>query len=59
MFIMDTGEYFGGNFVSLEKMVQVSFGVILTKITFTIWVERGEIACIFSIFDIDATVSSV
>ena len=56
MFIVNAGENFGGDFIGFEKMVQISFVVILTTFAVTFWHEGGEVVLIFGVFDIDAAV---
>ena len=57
--IMDTGEDFGGDFIGLEKMVQISACVIFTTFTVAVGFEGREIVSKFSIFDVYAAIFSV
>ena len=59
MFVVDTSEDFGGDFVSLEEVMEVGFVVVFTTFTITIWHKGRKIVFVFGVFDIDAAVVSI
>ena len=56
---MNTSQNFGGDFVGLEKVVEIGASVVFAAFAVTIVFERGEIVSEFGVFDIDATVFSI
>lgn len=57
--VVDASEDLGGDFVSLEEVMKVSFSIILAKLAVAIWHQRGKIVAVFSVFDIDTAVISI
>ena len=52
---MDAGKGFAGDFVDLEKMVEVSGSEVLAKVAITVRIDWREELAEAGIFDINAT----
>ena len=59
MLVVNTGEDLGGDFVGLEKMVEVGTRVIFTTFTVTVGHKRSEIVGKFGVFDVNTAIVGV
>ncbi len=57
--VVDTGEDFGGDFVGLEKMMEIGARVIFTTFAITVRLEGSKVVGIFGVFDVNAAVFSI
>ena len=57
--VVDAGEGFAGDFISLEEMMEVGSREVLTTITFAALVDRPKIFSKSSVFDVDAAVFGI
>ena len=58
-FVVDAGESFAGDFVDLEKMMEIGCGEVLAEVAVTIWVDWCEELAEAGIFDVDAAVRGI
>ena len=59
MLVVDRGEDFRGDFVGLEKMMEIALSVIFTTFAAAIFHHGRKIGFIFRVFNIDAAVQSI
>ena len=59
MFVMNTGENFGSDFVGLEEMVEIGSVVIFTTFAITFRHDGREVVAKPGIADVDAAVESI
>lgn len=59
MLIVNTGEDFRGDFVGLEKMVEVSASMFFATFAVTFCIHWRRVASEFRIFDVNAPIMSI
>ena len=59
VFVVNAGEGFAGDFISLEEVMEVGSGEVLAAITFAVFVNWLKIFSKSGVFDVDAAVFGI